>query len=179
MKYLSSLILLVTCLGSALAYSGNEPNQLALFPKRMVSTNYSTAFGMRGFGTTGLTIKHFYQRNVAIEGILGFGPDAFSLTILVENHVNAFDEPGLNWYYGIGGHIASETQWGAYYNRIRGYERAPGDFGMGVDGIFGMEYKIAEVPIAISVDMKPFVEITTRGNLYMAIDPGIGIKFTF
>lgn len=142
------------------------------------SSSYNTAIGVRGFGTSGLTVKHFTSRSQAIEGIIGLWPNAFSLTILVEKYVNAFNEPGLNWYYGIGGHVATQSNW-TYYDGVRGYRRTNGDFGVGVDGIFGLEYKIHEIPIAVSFDVKPFLEITTNGDAYLALDPGLGIKFTF
>lgn len=142
------------------------------------NTSYRTAIGIRAIGTSGLTIKHFTYSGKAIEGILGFWPNAFSATALLEKHVNAFDEPGLNWYYGLGGHLASHSEWvegqPLGYNRTRG-----GNLGLGVDGIFGIEYKIHEIPIAISMDVKPFIEVSTNGNAFLALDPGLGIKVTF
>lgn len=151
----------------------------ALHPHVAINTySNTTAIGVRGIGTSGLTIKHFTSSSTALEGILGFGPDAFSLTLLRERYANAFNERGLNWYYGIGGHLAVQTDW-VYYDGIRGYRREKGDVGIGIDGIFGIEYKINEVPIALSLDFKPFVEVTTNGDVYPALDPGLGIKFTF
>lgn len=185
-KNLLSLITVFTLtMASAVAGNGGETNGKAGTLKsssfRQLAVNsysYNTAFGIRGLGTSGLTIKHFTGRSKAIEGIVGLYPDAFSVTLLFENYVNAFDQPGLNWYYGFGGHIATETDW-VYYENYRGYRRADGDFGVGVDGIFGIEYKINEVPIAISLDVKPFLEVTTNGAAYLAVDPGLGIKVAF
>ncbi len=142
------------------------------------SYQYNSAIGFRGLGTSGLTIKHFTKSNRAIEGIVGLYPDAFSVTVLVETYVNAFDQPGLNWYYGFGGHVATQSDW-VYNENYRGYRRANGDFGLGVDGIFGIEYKINEVPIAVSLDVKPFLEVTTNGDAYLAVDPGLGVKVAF
>lgn len=139
---------------------------------------YTTAVGVRGIGTSGLTIKHFTSSNRAIEGILGLWPDAFSATVLFERYVSAFDEPGLNWYYGVGGHISTFSEW-VSDDGYRTYQRVDGEFGVGVDGIFGIEYKIREVPIAVSFDLKPFLEVTTQGHAYLALDPGLGVKFTF
>ncbi len=137
---------------------------------------YNTAVGVRGFGTSGLTIKHFYKRATALEGILGFYPNAVSATLLVEKYTPAFDVAGLNWYYGIGGHIASQSDVG---RRDGLYRRETSAFGLGVDGIFGIEYKIEKVPIAMSLDFKPFFEVATDGHTFMALDPGLGIKVTF
>ncbi len=150
-------------------------------PSRLItqSSTYTTAFGVRGIGTSGLTFKHFTGSTRAFEGIVGFGPDAFSLTVLTEFYGPAFDEPGLRWYYGIGGHLATQTRWVNYRTDNRVYQRESDDIGIGVDGIFGIEYKINPVPIAISVDVKPFLEVTTGGDAYLAFDPGLGIKFTF
>ncbi|SNT17031.1 hypothetical protein SAMN05421640_2633 [Ekhidna lutea] len=139
-------------------------------------TTYNTAVGVRGLGTSGLTIKHFTGANKALEGIVGFYPNAFSATLLVERYAPAFSEPGLNWYYGIGGHIATQS------DVIRNdglYRRETSEVGLGIDGIFGIEYKIQEVPIAMSLDFKPFFEVATDGDAFIALDPGLGIKVTF
>jgi len=139
-------------------------------------TTYQTAIGVRGLGTSGLTIKHFTSSSNAIHGIIGFYPNAFSVTVLAEKYIPAFDVAGLKWYYGIGGHLATQSDWG----RKEGlYRRETSAFGLGVDGIFGIEYKIDKVPIAVSLDFKPFLEIATDGNAFMALDPGLGIKVTF
>lgn len=138
---------------------------------------YKTAIGVRGLGTSGLTIKHFTKSTTAIEGIIGFYPNAFSVTVLSEKYAQAFDTRGLNWYYGIGGHIATQSD---VYSRDNGlYRRQSSEFGLGIDGIFGIEYKINEVPIAISLDFKPFLEVATDGDAFVALDPGLGIKVTF
>lgn len=187
MKSVKPLSLLVLILfGTQAMATGNKPDtdgekSILDAPRPSLSINsysYSTAIGVRGIGTSGLTIKHFTASNQAIEGIIGFGPGAFSLTALWERYQNAFDVAGLNWYYGIGGHIATQSDW-VYYDGIRRYRRSNGDFGIGVDGIFGIEYKINEAPIAVSLDVKPFLEVTTNGDAYLAIDPGLGVKFTF
>ena len=136
----------------------------------------SNSIGLRFGGTSGITFKH----NSSFEAILGFWGNGVSVTGLFEKSKQAFDEPGLNWYYGVGGHVA-------FFN-----DNAPGnDFGrgdrvylanemaFGVDGIFGLEYKIPEIPFALSLGFKPFLEIDTDGRFYGAPDPGFGIKFKF
>ncbi|WP_420317882.1 hypothetical protein [Ekhidna sp.] len=139
-------------------------------------TSYKTAVGVRGLGTSGLTVKHFTGANKAIEGIVGFYPNAFSATLLVERYAPAFSEPGLNWYYGIGGHVATQSD---VIKNDGLYRRETSEVGLGIDGIFGIEYKIQEVPIAVSLDFKPFFEVATDGDAFIALDPGLGIKVTF
>ncbi|RED91908.1 hypothetical protein [Marinoscillum furvescens] len=184
-KILATLALFTFAVATAFANGSDDKDkeQTVVYTKHQPqlainSSTYHTAVGVRGLGTSGLTIKHFTGSNKAIEGIIGLWPDAFSATLLFEKYVNAFDEPGLNWYYGVGGHIATQSDW-VYYDGVRRYERDDDDFGIGVDGIFGIEYKIHEAPIAVSLDVKPFLEVTTNGAAYLAIDPGLGVKFTF
>lgn len=155
------------------AQDGNTPDFSA-------DPTYRTAIGVRAGGTSGLTIKHFTGANTALEGIVGVWPNALGLTLLVERHVNAFNEPGLNWYYGAGGHVAFAAD-RYYYEAPRGYRyRYYGDYvGAGVDGILGIEYKIVPIPFAISLDLKPFVEVNTNSNVYVGLDPGLGIKVAF
>ena len=67
---------------------------------------------------------------------------------------------------------------GTYYMAGRDYGRGK-DFALGIDGIVGIENKIPQIPIAMSLDIKPFMEIFRDGELNFSLDPGIGVKFTF
>lgn len=141
------------------------------------SGSYKTAIGLRAGETSGLTIKQFIGGNTALEGIIGIWSHGFSGTLLFEKYA-ATGAEGLNIYYGGGGHVAFETAYHNwyYYKKDRYYEYRHGYMGLGIDGVVGIEYKIPPVPIAISVDLKPFVEVTTGGSVWMSLDPGLGIK---
>jgi hypothetical protein len=148
--------------------------------------SYNTAIGLRLGETSGLTVK-LKGSDHAIEGILGIWSDAFSITGLYEKHINAGGIPGLEWYYGGGAHVAFLTS-GPYYNGVYYYSvdrgryyfyRYGGDLGIGIDGIIGIEYKIPAIPIAFSLDLKPFLEYNTGGFFYGSFDPGLGIKVAF
>jgi hypothetical protein len=73
----------------------------------------------------------------------------------------------------------------AFYNQGRPYSslrdtgyRDRDAVGFGINGIVGLEYRLPDnIPLAISLDLKPFLEIDTRGDAGVAIDPGLGIKF--
>ncbi len=114
-----------------------------------------------------------------MEGIVGFWRHGLSTTILIEKHVPAFNVSGMNWYYGGGGHVAfhNDNYVRDYYGRKVFY--ADGQMGLGVDGIFGLEYKIPAIPFALSLDVKPFVEVNTQGGVGMALDGALGIKVAF
>lgn len=158
----------------AFASQAQEP-QLSINSK-----TYSTAVGLRSGGTSGLTIKQFVGSNVALEGIIGVWSHGFSGTLLYENHVSAFNVPGLNWYFGAGGHAAFYSGHHIHFRHDHRYDYyEPGEFGLGVDGIVGLEYKIPPIPLALSLDVKPFFEIVSNGSMWVAMDPGLGVKLTF
>lgn len=151
--------------------------------KPSVTSNYSNAFGIRLGGTTGITFKHSLNSNNSIEFILGAFPYSFGLTGLYErNYQTKID--GLSLYYGVGGHISRvyTTTW-YYYNTDNNryaYFRTYGYGAVwGIDFIGGAEYKFHEIPLAISFDLKPFMEFYSRYGPYINLDPGVGLKLTF
>lgn len=113
--------------------------------------DYETSVGIRLSPFYGASIKHFFQGNNAVEGLLHTRWNAIKITALYERHQAAFDEPGLNFYYGGGGHIGFQN--GRYYSR----DVYDGGALVGIDGIIGLEYTIQdrEIPLNISVDWKP------------------------
>lgn len=144
-------------------------------------STYRTAIGLRGGGTSGLTIKHFFANHAAIEGIIDFWPHGIGATALYEKHVQAFNVPGFHWYYGGGGHLRvyPDGSWTKYRGRYYWSDNDPDGLALGIDGIVGLEYKIRPIPFAISLDLKPFLEVNTNGGVGGYIDPGLGIKVTF
>lgn len=156
-----------------------------LFTKNIIAQtefgqyNYKTAIGIRAGGTSGVTVKQFVGETKAFEGIVGIWNRGLSLTGLYENYTST-TTPGLNWYFGGGAHVSFETGTSYYvHHRYYDYYNNDGGVGFGVDGIVGLEYKISPIPFALSLDIKPFFEVNTNGRVYIALDPGIGIKATF
>lgn len=142
-------------------------------------TPYNTALGLRIGGTSGLDVKHFFRPATAVEGIVGVFGDGFSITGLVEKNAQAFDVQGLNWYYGGGAHIAfyNGNRANGFYGRDVHYRDAS-DVGIGINGIIGLEYILPDnIPVAFSLDLKPFVEIDSDGDVGVAPDLALGIKF--
>lgn len=141
--------------------------------------DYTTSIGARVGGTSGVAIKHFYSRTMAFEGLLGFFGNGTSVTALLEKYQPALDTKGLKFYYGAGAHVAFYN--GRYYYRngfwrdINYYDQREAAFG--VNGIVGLEYTIDDLPIAFSLDFKPFVEVGPGGYVGFSPDPSVGIKF--
>lgn len=144
-------------------------------PGQSLTGDYRAAIGIRAGETSGVTFKFRTGGSSNIELLAGIWSDWLNLTALYEKNVPAFNVNGLKWYYGAGGHIGFAT---GTYNEGRLYSRGE-EFALGIDGVVGLEYKIPPIPFAVSIDIKPLVEIYRNGDLWLGIDPGIGVKFTF
>ena len=147
------------------------------------SYSYKNALGLRAGETSGLTYKHIFGNSNAFEGILSAWPYTFGVTALYERYAN-LGVDGLNLYFGVGGHMNVGSPRYRYYYVYRGneyvYVRNSNDVALGIDGIFGIEYKFKPIPLAISSDIKPYFENSLNsGYNYFTLDPSIGVKFTF
>ncbi|WP_347158008.1 hypothetical protein [Pontibacter chitinilyticus] len=139
-------------------------------------SGYTTGIGLRGGAASGLTIKHFIQNDVAIEGILStsFKYRGTVITALYEKHAQAFDVPGLLWYYGLGGHVGF---YNGHYYYDRGDKHYNDDvFGVGVDGVLGLEYYIRDIPFTIGADVKPYINIPFGGGFW---DTALHVRYVF
>ncbi len=126
-----------------------------LFSMEFTFQNYSTGIGIRAGLSNGITLKHFVKNDAALEGIISFRWRGVNITGLYEVHKQIFDVSRLNFYYGAGAHIGF---W-------RGYKKHPWFIDdepytvLGIDGILGLEYNFTEVPINVSIDWKPAINI--------------------
>lgn len=121
---------------------------------------YITAAGVRlGGGNYGITVQQLVASRVTIEGIAGLGTREYSGTVLGEYHFGILG-PSLNYYFGAGGHL--------------GHNKDTGSFS-GLDGIVGVEYKVAFLPIALSFDFKPSLEF--GGDDYARFPTAFSIRY--
>jgi len=116
---------------------------LAGLAQPALAQKYRTAAGVRsGGGNYGITIQQLVLPSTTLEGLAMLAPRERSATLLVERHFGILG-PSLNYYFGVGAHV--------------GYHKDNGNF-WGFDGMVGAEYKIAFVPVVLSLDFKPTVE---------------------
>ena len=119
---------------------------LLAFGQRAAAQKYNTAIGARlGGGNYGITLQQRVASRVTIEGIAGLGEREYSGTVLGQYHFGILG-PSLNYYFGAGGHL--------------GHNKDTGNFG-GFDGLVGVEYKVAFLPVVLSFDFKPTLEINS------------------
>ena len=104
---------------------------------------YRTAAGVRSDGNNyGITIQQLITPKTTLEGLSMLAPRERSATLLAQRHFGILG-PSLNYYFGAGAHVGSHKDDGSFW---------------GFDGIIGAEYKIAFIPLVISLDFKPTIE---------------------
>jgi len=136
---------------------------------------YRTSAGLRAGMPYGLTIRHFINKTNALEGIVAGTPGGFFGAVLIENEHHTGFYPGLNWYWGLGVHAGFlDTR---RYKSLYSEEDFVGPV-MGIDGIFGLEYTFDEIPLNISLDVFPSVNLagTTGWN---GMNGALSVRFIF
>ncbi len=136
---------------------------------------YTTSLGVRGgWPFSGVSLKHFINRSDAVEGVAAFHYRGLMVAGMYQRHANAFDAPGLYWYYGGGGQIG-------FYDRRYTPWFHKNDSGsiatLGVLGVLGLEYKIEEIPVTVGVDLIPVLSIFGHTGFWM--NTGISLRYTF
>lgn len=125
--------------------------------------NYRTALGVRLSSSdaalnSGISLKHFFG-STALEALVTFG-DPFAIGALLEKHQPTGPE-GLSWFYGGGAYAG----FGDKRN-------------LGAQGIIGLDYKFQDVPINVSLDWKPELNIIQVVSFEPAA-VGLSIRFAF
>ena len=136
-----------------------------------MGTTYRTALGVK-FYPAAISIKHFTKPNRALEGLGYFWNYGFRFTGLYEIHGDINGAPGLKWYVGPGAHIGF---WNDDWKRR--YPSREDGVAIGVDGVLGLDYKIKNAPINLSIDWQPSFNIV--GYTYFSSWGGLGIRYTF
>ncbi len=152
--------------------------------------NYGTGIGVRTGASTGVTFKQFISSYGAIEAIAARRWSGWNFTGLYEYHQRlyksrrggrgGFDSQRLHWFAGIGAHIGV---WDAVYTHPWFTGGTGGSTTiMGVDGIIGLEYAFIRMPVSISLDYKPAVNLVgLPGNTgrFWGDEIGISARFIF
>ena len=137
---------------------------------------YKTSLGLRiGYPYYGITIKHFMNDYNAVEGILGSSFNGFVATGLFENVHWTGKYPALNWYWGIGAHAGF---WDAGANKYITDKNFTGGAVLGVDGGLGMEYTFDKIPLNLSLDAIPSVNLIGSFG-WGGINIGLSVRYVF
>ncbi|GGF05391.1 hypothetical protein [Hymenobacter cavernae] len=124
---------------------------------------YITAAGLRlGKENFGITVQQRIRPKGTLEGIGIIRNREVSATLLAEHHFGLLGR-SLNYYAGGGGHL--------------GTQKNHGGFG-GIDGILGLEYKVAFFPIVLALDVKPSVEISNHED-WFRVPTAFSLRYVF
>ncbi len=137
-----------------------------------MGSTYQTALGVKFFPGA-ISIKHFVGGDNAVEGLGYFWDHGFRFTGLYEIHGDISGAEGLKWYIGPGAHIGVYS--GAWYNGDHYYRS--GALSFGLDGVIGLDYKINNVPIDLSLDFQPSLELVN--GAYFSGWGGLAVRYTF
>lgn len=149
--------------------------------------DYKTGIGLRGGWISGLTVKHFIKEKRALEGIFssGWRWTGYQFTFLYEIHKPAFQKEeveGFRWFYGGGLHVAGGYQITHWHPNgpWTGYWHEHNYSAFGIDGIFGLEYQIPDLPVTLGADVKPFLEFSSEEDAPVNFwDAALSIRFVF
>ena len=129
------------------------------------SSTYQSAIGVK-FYPGALSFKHFFSPKNAVEALGYFKNNGTRITALYEIHGDISNAGGLKYYYGPGAHVS-------FYSSKYG-----GGGSVGLDGVLGLDYKVASAPINLSLDWQPSFDFKDTdgfiGNWF-----GIAIRYTF
>ncbi|MCD4768836.1 MAG: hypothetical protein K8R35_01545 [Bacteroidales bacterium] len=134
--------------------------------------DYRTAIGLRGgYPANGVTIKHFLNTSNAVEGILATSHGGFVVTALYENEHWTGEYPGLNWFWGFGAHIG-------FWDSNPYIDNVDVSTVLGADFILGLEYTFDEIPLNLSIDLLPSVNLLGYSG-WGGIHGGLSIRYAF
>jgi hypothetical protein len=137
--------------------------------------SYKTALGVRlssanAMVNNSVSIKHFINNKMAVEGLLSFG-DPLAIGALVELH-KPLAAQGLTYFYGAGGYIS-------FIKKLNtATQKTNTEPNFGAMGIIGLDYKFNNIPLNISLDWKPELNIVTDINFEPSAI-GFTARFTF
>jgi len=135
------------------------------FMNRVNAQDYKLGIGLR-FSTpaptlsNSVSVKYFIKETAAIEGLISYG-NHFGIGGLYEIHRAVNATPGLKWYYGGGAYLGFDSQHKTY---------------LGPTGVVGLDYKFEKIPLNLSLDWKPELDMLPGINF---IPDAIGLSARF
>ncbi len=135
--------------------------------------DYKTGVGLRAGVPYGVTVKHFLSEQNAVEGILASRWNGFVITGLYENEHWTGEYPGLNWFWGFGGHVGFWDE-GSNPRLDKDYVGSV----IGIDGILGLEYTFDDIPLNLSLDILPAINLIGSTG-WGGINGALSVRYVF
>ena len=124
---------------------------------------YERALGLRLGGGVGVTyVMPAWGNYVELIGEFRFSDNGYlAVGALYELKYSFFDVEGMDWYFGGGANVGISD----------------GNFGVGVDGIIGLEFTLNQAPLNIGIDWKPGFDLINEAD-YLS-DGAISVRYVF
>ena len=133
-------------------------------------SDYQRALGIKISSGVAATYKQFVAPTKALEAEAMFFNEGVRLIGLYEFHFyNIQGVTGLGWYVGPGAHV------GFYRSTYKDKYNTAAD--IGIDGVIGLDYKIKNVPLNLSLDWQPSYSILGNAGLQPQFG-GLAIRYT-
>ncbi len=129
--------------------------------------NYKTNAGLiidfgDGSSLVGPGIKYFFKENNAVEGEVLFGSGVTYLQAFYQYHKDFPNAKNLQWYLGGGPSLGLGGGTSAFFLRP----------------MAGLDYKVNEVPLALSFDWRPSIYLgNAGGSRFTGARFGLGFKY--
>lgn len=136
---------------------------------------YRTAAGLRFGFPYGATVRHFFDPNNGIELIAAANFRGFIAAGFFENEYRISRHSGLCWFWGLGLH-------GGYVDAARNpYLYMKEDYVgpvIGVDAIAGFDYTFRKIPLNISLDLLPSINLGGYTG-WNGLSSAISVRYVF
>jgi hypothetical protein len=147
---------------------------LFVFSTSVYAQSYQKSIGLRLGVPVALTYKQFISTNNAIEGIVDldfFTQNTFKLGVsgFYLWQWNLAGVQGLDWYVGPGASV------GMFFVSVAG--ESSSSFNVSLDGLIGLEYKFANLPLALGADFGPRFYFLDGAGFYWG--GALNVRYTF
>jgi hypothetical protein len=145
------------------------------FATTLSAQEYKTALGVRlsnsaAMVNNSVSLKHFLNESTAVEALLSFG-DPLAIGALIEKH-KPLSTAGVQWYYGGGGYVSFVKTF------VPAKNANETNVNFGAQGVLGLDYKFANLPLNLSLDWKPELNLVSDINFEPAAI-GFTARFVF
>jgi hypothetical protein len=159
---------------------------VVLFPMVLSGQMATRQAGIRAGYKSGF----FYQvsneagnAEIAYNALLSFNNNGMQLTglkIIYETSLNSVS-PDLYFAWGFGGHLGFVyTDYLRYMGESYYFQKDRFCPVIGADGWLAVEYRVREIPLNISLNLKPFVELTIPAFVrVMPVDFAVSVSYVF
>lgn len=135
---------------------------------------YKSAIGARLGYPLSASYKTFMNENGAIEVYAGFrGYSLYSWVSVsgaYQYHKPFPDVEGLQWYFGGGASVY-------FWNYKSGFIGEQSNTGIGLQGYLGLDYKIKDVPLSLTIDWIPTVFVSGYLSGFGGGYGGLGVRY--